>query len=396
MKVVIAMDSFKGSMTSLEAGNAAKRGILRSRPNTEVTVMPLADGGEGTVDALIEGICGNRIKIEVSDPLGRKTLCTYGVLPDGTAVMEMAQAAGLTKLTENERNPLVTSTYGLGEMIVDAMRRGCRKFIIGIGGSATNDGGIGMLSALGYTFLDAKGNSVDTGAQALSTIVSIEMKKVLSELQECEFHIACDVDNPLCGEQGATYVYGPQKGLPLELCQSVDEGMKHYSQVVDDFLSRERENNSKPYNHGSRVAKQYNEYPGAGAAGGLGFAFLAFLNARLMSGVDLILETIGMKQELAKAQIVITGEGQLDYQTAMGKAPIGLAKCAKQYGCKVLAFAGRIGTGAEACLREGLDAYFSISENMSLEAAMKKENAIRNMEMVVEREFDRYITQQNA
>lgn len=383
MKVVVAMDSFKGSMTSLEAGNAAKRGILRSIPDAEVVVLPLADGGEGTVDALIEGMNGHRIDIEVSDPLGRRTPCTYGILPDGTAVMEMAQAAGLTKLIEQERNPLTASTYGVGEMILDAIRRGCRNFIIGIGGSATNDGGMGMLSALGYEFLDKDGKKVRAGAQGLSEIVTIVNEHVLPEIKECKFQIACDVDNPLCGKQGATYIYAVQKGLPRELCQQVDDYMQHYSNVVEDFL---QENYDIADNSNTC---RFSEYPGVGAAGGLGFAFVAFLHANLTAGVDLVLKTIGIEEELENAQVVLTGEGKLDCQTARGKAPIGVAKCAKAYGCKVLAFAGCIETDADVCLQEGIDLFFSISEGMTLELSMNKENAIRNMENVVAREIRR-------
>lgn len=363
MKIVIAMDSFKGSMTSLEAGNAAKKGVLQAHPNAEVIVKPLADGGEGTVDALIEGMQGKRIDVEVSDPLGRPTWACYGILPDGTAVMEMAQAAGLTKLEENERNPLVTSTYGVGEMIADAIDRGCRKFIIGIGGSATNDGGTGMLSALGYILLDGNGQAVPAGAQGLSKIAEIRREQVIPQLCNCEFKIACDVDNPLCGENGATYVYGPQKGLKKDMCHDVDAGMQHYAQVVGPFCQ---------------------DVPGAGAAGGLGFAFLSFLHGTLVSGVDLILDTVELEQELSDADVVITGEGRIDYQTSMGKAPIGVASYAKQYGCKVLAFAGCIGGGAEACTEKGLDAYYAIaSDETSLQERMERETAMRNMQATV-------------
>lgn len=393
MKVVIAMDSFKGSMTSLEAGNAAKRGILQIQPDADVVIKPLADGGEGTVDALIEGMQGSRIEIFVSDPLGRPTKCIYGILPDGTAVMEMAQAAGITKLSEDERNPLVTSTYGVGEMIADAIVKGCRRFVIGIGGSATNDGGMGMLSALGYTFLDRNGQVVKQGAQALSTISEIRTEQVLPELVECEFKIACDVDNPLCGINGATYIYGPQKGLKKDLCQNVDEGMRQYAKVVENYCldtkSKEiRLNKIERESNGTF----YVDYPGAGAAGGLGFAFLTFLQGELVSGVDLILDTIRLDKELEWADVVFTGEGRLDYQTAMGKAPVGVAGRAKRYGCKVLAFAGCIGDGAEACKEKGIDAFYSIAEEgIPLEERMKSENAIRNMERTVSREFSHEI-----
>ena len=271
MKVVVAMDSLKGSLTSLEAGNAVKEGILRAMPETEVVVKPLADGGEGTLDALIEGEKGTRVTLSVTGPMGGQTECDYGILEDGkTAVMEMAQAAGIMLVAENQRNPMQASTYGVGEMICDAVHRGCRYIIMGIGGSATNDGGIGMLSALGFQFLDSEGRPVSGGASGLSRIVSVGADEVLPELAECEFQIACDVRNPLCGENGATFVYGLQKGLPQELCGEVDEGMRHYAEVAEAFCG-----------------KTCKEIPGAGAAGGLGFAFLAFLNGTLIPGVEL-------------------------------------------------------------------------------------------------------------
>ncbi|MBE5942431.1 MAG: glycerate kinase [Lachnospiraceae bacterium] len=381
MRVVIAIDAFKGSITSLEAGNAAKRGVLRSCPDAQVKVLPLADGGEGTVDAFLEGLQAKKIDIEVSDPLGRKTRCTYGVLLDGTAVMEMSEASGITKLTDSERNPLYTSTYGVGQMIIDAIDRGCRKFVIGIGGSATNDGGMGMLCALGYEFLDESGQTVKQGAQSLPMITSVRTQNVHPLLKDCDFQIACDVNNPLCGEQGATFIYGLQKGLPTHLCQSVDEGMRHYAMVIENVLmGRECETEHKN--------TSYIDYPGAGAAGGLGFAFVAVLHGKLVSGVELILDTIGLEKELSNADIVITGEGRLDAQTAMGKAPIGVARRAKQHQCQAIAFAGCIGEDAEVCREKGVDAYYAIApEDIPLDVRMQRENALYNMETVVAKVF---------
>lgn len=372
MKVVVAMDSLKGSLTSLEAGNAVREGILRAMPETEVVVKPLADGGEGTVDALIEGEKGTRVTLSVTGPMGGQTECYYGILEDGrTAVMEMAQAAGITLVAENERKPMQASTYGVGEMIRDAVHRGCRYFIMGIGGSATNDGGIGMLSALGFRFLDSEGRPVSGGASGLSRIVSVRKDEVLPELAECEFQIACDVRNPLCGENGATYIYGLQKGLPHELCGEVDKGMRHYAKVAEAFCGR-----------------ACKDIPGAGAAGGLGFAFLAFLNGILVPGVELVLETIHLEQEIKDAHFVVTGEGKLDAQTVMGKAPVGVAKIAKQYGCPVLAFAGEVADEAGKCNEAGIDAYFPIVRGVtSIEDAMKPENAECNMADAVEQVF---------
>lgn len=375
MKVVIAIDSFKGSMSSLEAGNAARRGILHIVPDAEVLVRPLADGGEGTLDALVEGMQGEKRCILVQNPLGYPTSCAYGILPDGTAIVEMAQAAGITKLNWEERNPLFTSTYGVGEVIADAIKRGCRRFVIGIGGSATNDGGMGMMSALGYEFLDQNRRPVQPGAEGLAELDTIRTHNIIPELRECEFRIACDVDNPLCGNNGATYVYGGQKGLHEELFQSIDEGMAHYAMVVEQYTD----------------SKGSSKYPGAGAAGGLGFAFLAFLHGQLVSGVDLILDTICIEDDIKQADFVITGEGKLDAQTLRGKAPVGVAKRARKYDCKVFAFAGDLGDGAEECCREGIDRYFAIAdESVPFEERIKRENAIRNMEIKVEEVFRKY------
>ncbi len=372
MKVVVAMDSFKGCLTSMKAGNAVKEGILRAIPQAEVVVKTLADGGEGTTDALLEGLGGTRVDLSVTGPMGKQAKCCYGILEDGkTAVMEMAQAAGITLVAESERNPLHATSYGVGEMILDAVHRGCRHFIIGIGGSATNDGGVGMLSALGFCFLDETGCSVNGGAEVLFRIMGINADKVLPELKECEFQIACDVDNPLCGENGASFVYGPQKGLPPELCSKVDEDMRHYAKVAEAFSG-----------------KNYSGTAGAGAAGGLGFAFLTFLNARLVPGAELILNAVGLERELETAQYVITGEGRLDAQTVMGKAPIGIARLAKRYGSKVLAFAGSIAGDAVKCNDAGIDAFFPIVRGVtSLEEAMKPETARQNMADTAEQVF---------
>ncbi len=372
MKVVVAMDSFKGSMTSMGAGNAVKEGILRAIPQAEVVVKPLADGGEGTIDALMEGLGGKRIVLSVTGPMGKRTECSYGILEDGkTAVMEMAQAAGITLVAEAERNPLCATTYGVGEMIRDAVHKGCRHFIMGIGGSATNDGGVGMLTALGFCFLDEKGQPVKVGADILSRITAVNANGVLPELKECEFCIACDVNNPLCGENGASFIYGPQKGVPLELCSKVDEDMRHYAEIAEAFSG-----------------KNCRETAGAGAAGGLGFAFLTFLNARLMPGAELILNTVCLEEELKTAQYVVTGEGRLDDQTMMGKAPTKVAKLAKQYGCKVLAFAGSVTRDAVKCNDAGIDAFFPIIRDIvSREKAMEPETARQNIADTAEQVF---------
>lgn len=372
MKVVVAMDSFKGSMTSREAGNAVKQGILCAMPKTEVVVKPLADGGEGTTEALVEGLGGTRTVLSVTGPMGGQTECSYGILRDGkTAVMEIAQAAGITLVPAAQRNPMCATTRGVGEMICDAVQKGCQHFIIGIGGSATNDGGIGMLSALGFRFLDAGGEPVGEGAEALPKVATIEADGVLPELAGCRFQIACDVTNPLCGKNGATFIYGPQKGLPLELCNQVDEGMEHYAGTVETFCG-----------------KSCKKLSGAGAAGGLGFAFISFLDAELVPGTQLILDAVHLEEELKNAQIVVTGEGRLDAQTAMGKAPIGVAKMAKRYGCKVIAFAGEVTPEAVKCNDEGIDAFFPIVRGpVGLEEAMQKDRAVQSMKDTAEQVF---------
>lgn len=372
MKVVVAIDSLKGSLSSIEAGNAAKKGILKAKPDAEVIVKPLADGGEGTVDALIEGLNGERIDITVTGPMGTPVSCYYGYLRESdTAIMEMASAAGITLVSDAEKNPLLATTYGVGEMIADAMEHGCRNFIIGIGGSATNDGGIGMLKALGYKFLDKDGRDAGEGGQALAKISSINIENRNPLISECKFRIACDVNNPLCGENGATYIYGPQKGVADDLKADLDAGMANFAKVTAAALGRDD-----------------SEVPGAGAAGGLGFAFLSYIGAELTPGIELILNAVGLENELKDADIAVTGEGRLDHQTAMGKAPVGVARLAKKYNAKVVAFAGAVTEGAAACNEAGIDAFFPIVRGVTtLEDAMNKENARKNMAAATEQAF---------
>ena len=307
MKVVIAVDSFKGSLCSLEAGNAVAEGIKRVNENIETEVCPLADGGEGTVEALTWGMGGEMQTITAVNPLGENIKCQYGIVGK-TAIIEIASTAGLTLLTEQKRNPLYTTTYGVGEMIKHAIQKGCRRFIVGIGGSATNDGGIGMLQALGYGMLDKYGKQVCYGAMGLKELEKITTENVLSELKECTFYIACDVNNPLCGEKGCSAVFAPQKGATKQMVKDMDKWLEKYA-VLAKSVSK---------NADSNVA-------GTGAAGGLGFAFLAFTNAVLQSGIDIVLKEIDFESKIKTADIVVTGEGKLDKQTVMGKAPIGVA-----------------------------------------------------------------------
>lgn len=372
MKVVVAIDSLKGSLSSMEAGMAIKDGVLAAKPDTEVIVKPLADGGEGTTDALIEGMNGERIDLTVTGPMHTPVDAYYGYLKDtNTAVMEMASAAGITLVPDSEKNPLLATSYGVGEMIIDAIQRGCRNFIIGIGGSITNDGGIGMLKALGVRFLDEKGEDAGEGGQALAKVARINLSGLNPLLKECHIQVACDVNNPLCGENGSTYVYGPQKGVTEDMKKILDEAMAHFARVTSEALEND-----------------YMNTPGAGAAGGLGFAFLAYVGATLTPGIELILDAVGLEDELSGADVVVTGEGRLDFQTAMGKAPVGVAKLAKKYNAKVIAFAGSVTKEATACNKEGIDAFFPILRGVcTLADAMDPVNARNNMIATVEQVF---------
>ncbi len=372
MKVVIAIDSLKGSLSSMEAGMAIKDGVLAAKPDAKVVVKPLADGGEGTTDALIEGMNGERIDLTVTGPMHTPVDAYYGYLKDtNTAVMEMASAAGITLVPDSEKNPLLATSYGVGEMINDAIQRGCRNFIIGIGGSVTNDGGIGMLKALGVRFLDENGEDAGEGGQALAKVARIDVSGMNPLLKECHIQVACDVNNPLCGENGSTYVYGPQKGVTEDMKKTLDEAMAHFARVTSETLEND-----------------YMNTPGAGAAGGLGYAFLAYTGAALTPGIELILDAVGLEEELSGADVVVTGEGRLDFQTAMGKAPVGVARLAKKYNAKVIAFAGSVTKEATACNKEGIDAFFPILRSVcTLAEAMDPVAARNNMTATVEQVF---------
>ena len=363
MKITIAIDSFKGSLSSVEAGRAASEGIKRVFPEAETRIFPVADGGEGTVDALTTGLGGRYERVLVTGPLGEETEAVYGITPDGTAIMEMSAAAGITLVPPEKRNPLYTTTFGVGEMINDAISKGCRNFVMGIGGSATNDGGVGMLMALGFDILDKDSNPISYGAKGLRDIVSISSENVCPTIFECTFNIACDVTNPLCGDSGCSAVYGPQKGADEEMIRDMDLWLNRYSDICLQTFG-----------------KADKEAAGAGAAGGLGFAFLSFLNAKLTNGIRLVLEEIGIEESISDSDIVITGEGRLDFQTAMGKAPAGVADIAKKYNVPVIAFSGCVTRDAGILNEHGIGAFFPIVRSAcSLEEAMDKENAYTNM-----------------
>lgn len=377
MRVLIAIDSYKGSLSSMEAGSAAFEGIQRVDSRAEILVRPLADGGEGTVDALVAGLGGSRRVISVTGPCERPVACAYGIISRENSlskicVLEMASAAGITLLSPEERNPLRTTTYGVGEVIRDAIAQGCRRFIVGIGGSATNDGGVGMLQALGFEFLDQQGRELPHGGAVLSSLASIRTGKVMPELKDCAFRIACDVTNPLCGPKGASAVFGPQKGATPEMVECLDAALAHYSEIASV---------------GERQGV-VRSMPGDGAAGGLGFAFRVFLGAELVRGVDLVLAETGLEDYVRTADVVVTGEGRLDAQTVMGKAPIGVAALAKKYGKPVIAFSGCVSADAMVVNAHGIDAFFPIVPGAcALDAALDKENARANLTRTAEQAF---------
>ena len=375
MKVVFAIDSFKGSLSSLAAGEAAAAGVRDAMPDAETIVRPLADGGEGTVDALVAGMGGELRTVEVTGPAGRRVAASYGILPGGTAVMEMAAAAGITLVSGKERNPLHTTTYGVGEMITDAFHRGCRRFIVGIGGSATNDGGAGMLQALGFGLLDETGAPIPRGGAGLERLQRIVSDNVLPGLAGCTFRIACDVTNPLCGPNGASAVFGPQKGATPEMVARLDAALARLSLVSGADAG----------------------FPGTGAAGGLGFAFHAFLGGELLRGVDLVLAETRLEDFVADADVVVTGEGRLDAQTVMGKAPIGVANLAKRHGKPVVAFSGCVAPEAETVNAHGIDAFFPILRSVTtLDEALDAGNAATNLRATARQAFRLWTTARSS
>ncbi|TWT01829.1 glycerate kinase [Planomicrobium sp. CPCC 101079] len=364
MKVLVAVDSFKGSISSIEASKAISEGIQESYPDAEIIALPLADGGEGTVEALLQATGGMKIETKVKGPLSIEKTAIYGILDDGkTAVIEVAEACGLTFVSPEQRNPLLATTYGVGELIADAIGKGCREFVIGLGGSATNDGGIGMLQALGFRFLDGSGNEVELGGQALKKITGIDGSGVLPELMECHFRIACDVNNVLYGPTGAAHIFGPQKGATPEMVEELDEGLRNFAQIVLEQLGIDLQS-----------------IAGAGAAGGLGAAFSGFLHSEMESGIDLIMDITNMEQKMQGADIAVTGEGKLDDQTAMGKAPLGVARLAAVHGIPVVALAGAVSPDVWGLNKLGMTSCFSIVNSpMTLEEAMDPEVAFNNL-----------------
>ena len=355
MRIVIAPDSYKGSVSAVDVARAMERGVLKIFPDAEIHKIPIADGGEGTVEALVAATDGQVRQCEVTGPLGERIVANWGVLGDGvTAVMEMASASGLPLVAREKRNPRTATTYGTGELMCAILDAGLRKIIIGIGGSATNDGGAGMARALGVRFVDAMGKELPDGGAALAGLASIDLEGLDPRLQETQLTVACDVDNPLCGPRGASAVFGPQKGATLEIVAELDAALWHYSLIAQKTTGR-------------LVA----ELPGAGAAGGLGAGLLLFTPAVLKPGVEIVLEAVGFSERVEGAAFVLTGEGRTDFQTAFGKAPVGVARAAKRHRVPVFCLSGGLGEGADETLSQGIDAVLSICDRpMSLDECM--------------------------
>ena len=343
MRIVIAPDSYKGTNTALAVAEAIERGARRVTPDVDIVKVPIADGGEGTVEAVVAATGGEIREVPVVGPLGEPVTARFGVLGEGRAVIEMAAASGLPLVPDDKRNPLITTTYGTGQLIRAALDEGCRELLIGIGGSATNDGGLGMAQALGFSFLDAGGAELGPGGENLERLARIDASGADPRLGECSVTVACDVDNPLCGTRGAAAVYGPQKGATPVMIVRLDAGLAHFARVISVQL-------------GLELA----ELPGSGAAGGLGAGLMAFAGARLTAGIQAILDIVRFDDLLGDIDLVITGEGKLDGQSAFGKVPVGVARRVKRKGrIPVIAIAGDIGSGADAVYREGIDAIFS-------------------------------------
>lgn len=374
MKIVIASDSFKGSMSSLDVATAASAGVIEVYPDSEIVSVNVADGGEGTVEAIVDALGGEIVKVQVSDPLGRKIETSYGIAGE-TAILEMAAASGLPLLTAEERNPWATSTLGTGEMIMDAISRGCRKFLVGIGGSATNDAGVGMLQAMGFRFYDANGELITQGCGGmLGSIARIDDSLVSAAVKESQFTVACDVDTPFCGPEGAAPVFAPQKGADAEMVKRLDEGMASFAKVITE-----------------KYAIDIVPVAGAGAAGGMGGAFRAFLGATLKKGIDMVLDAIDFDTTIQGANLVITGEGKVDFQTAKGKTAAGVLNRAKQQHIPVVAIGGCVEM-CDSLVQMGFAGIYPIlEEKVPLEIAMQRDFAMNNVRKTVARIVPNYL-----
>lgn len=358
MKIVIATDSFKENMTSLEVATAIEKGILQVIPDATCIKVPMADGGEGTVQSLVDATAGRIVKKTVIGPLGEPVEARYGFLGDGrSAVIEMAEASGLPLVPKDQRDPLKTTTYGTGQLILDAIDSGATEIIIGIGGSSTNDGGSGMAQALGVRYLDQNGSELKQYACGgmLDKIARIDISGIDRRLQKVEIQVACDVDNPLCGERGASSVFGPQKGATPEMVRTLDSNLSYFADLIKDTLGTD-----------------VKDLPGAGASGGLGAGLVAFCGATLKSGIDIVIEATGLEKALEKAHLAITGEGKVDSQTAFGKTPSGVARAAKKTNTPVIAIGGALADDARGVFEHGIDGLESAAaRDMSLEEAIR-------------------------
>ncbi|KEQ17719.1 glycerate kinase [Endozoicomonas numazuensis] len=364
MKIVIAPDSFKECLTAAQVASAIETGFKEILPDAEYIKVPVADGGEGTLQSLVDATGGRLIEVPVTGPLGNQIHAEFGVLGDGkTAVIEMARASGLELVSPEQRNPMIATTFGTGELIHSALDIGVEKIIVGIGGSATNDGGAGMMQALGVRLQDEEGKELRYGGGQLKNLCRIDVSKMDQRLKSVEFIAACDVDNPLTGENGASAIFGPQKGATAEMIKALDQSLEHYAQMMEREL-------------GISVL----DVPGAGAAGGMGAALLGYLNARLEPGIEIVMEAVDLAEKIKGANLVITGEGRIDGQTAQGKTPVGVARIAKSVDLPVVALAGSVGQGVDAVYSQGIDALFPVVHGaVSLEQALKKgkENLVR-------------------
>jgi len=362
MRIVIAPDSFKGCLNALKVAHAMSRGVRRVYPDSVIDMIPMADGGEGTVESILCAVRGEKVEIEVTDPLGRPIAATYALIDKGdTAIIEMAAASGLTLLSHQERNPRITSTQGTGILIKDALDRGVKKILLGIGGSATNDGGAGLAVALGVKLMDDQGNKVGPGGAALANLVTIDMSGLDSRLAKVQIEVACDVQNPLCGLEGASAVYGPQKGANVEDIRVMDTALQNFGEVL------------------SRVAgTNLLELAGGGAAGGLGAGVVGFIGAKLRPGSQMVLEVANADEKIKHADLVLTGEGRTDFQTAYGKVPVGVSALAQKYSVPVLVISGSVEGSPDFLADVGVASCFSIAEGPATldEAFLKAEEQL--------------------
>ncbi len=378
MNILIAPDSFKDSLSATEVCRFIESGIRKALINPNITCVPLADGGEGFVQSIIDATNGRLIKAKAHDPLMREIDAEYGLLGDNeTAIIEMSKVSGLELLSSKEKDPWTTTTYGTGELIRDALNRGCKKLIIGIGGSATNDGGAGMIEALGGKLLTTNGEQIDKGGGSLQKLATIDLANLDKRLSECQVIVACDVTNPLLGKNGASLVFARQKGANSRMINLLEENLSHYANIIQ-----------------KEIGKDISDIPGAGAAGGLGAGLLAFLNAELKPGFDIIRNTLNLDEYIKQADLIFTGEGKVDFQTQFGKTPFGVAQVAKKYNKPVICLAGSIGEGAEILYKKGITSIFSIVDKpMSLDEAIA--NATLLLEETAERVMRLYLINKN-